>query len=387
MISRPTLRQSWRAWFSFKEPLAGPAWLQFVWTAVFCLVVAAGFTLLGLATRSPSASAASLPCRLVQWYWVNLVITLCVGYLIHFMFMGAAALVGRQRLGALTGWRALLVNAGIPITGTAIGWPLAVMWALGADIRPWFSPSNPRALIASLALSVLICALFYVYFDLKTRQIEAERRASDAQLKLLQGQMEPHFLFNTLANVLSLMDAEPAKARSMLESFVDYLRASLGGLRSAQHTLGDELALVQAYLHIVDLRMAGRLQVSLDVPVELRTLPLPPLTLQPLVENAVQHGLEPALDGGHLQVQVRAGNGQLVLTVQDDGLGLQATPALGRRPGSGTALANLRERLAQAHGDQAALELQAASPRGTVARLRLPLPLASTAPLQAAPAA
>src|SRR5262249_37233350 len=137
------------------------------------------------------------------------------------------------------------------------------------------------------------------------------------------------------------------RAKLMLESFVDYLRSSLGGMRQADHTLGDELGLVEAYLRVIKIRMEDRLHYTIAVPDDLRSLALPALTLQPLVENAVLHGLEPKIDGGSVRIAARlegpSGGFTLVLTVDDDGLGL--APDRPAHRGSGTALANIRERL------------------------------------------
>jgi sensor histidine kinase YesM len=196
----------------------------------------------------------------------------------------------------------------------------------------------------------------------------------------LQAQIEPHFLFNTLANVVSLMERDTATAKSMLESFVDYLRASLSGLSRDRHTLADEMRLVQAYLAIARLRMASRLAVTFDVPPSLLALRLPALTLQPLVENAIVHGLEPQIAGGHIAVSGRREGDRLVLTVRDDGRGLPtgsaaAIPAAGDagQAGAGTAIANIRERLARAHPGGASLTLEAVQPHGVQAHLSLPI--------------
>ena len=203
------------------------------------------------------------------------------------------------------------------------------------------------------------------------QQALAEKRATEAQLRLLQAQIEPHFLFNTLANVVALIDHEPAKARQMLGAFTDYLRASLTGLRRDVGPLADELALAEAYLRVQQSRMEERLRFVIEADENVRAALLPPLLLQPLVENAVQHGLEPTLDGGTVRVQARAEGGELVIEVHDDGRGLHAPPrkAAGQRRGAGqhprTAGATLRQR-------PPAWRSSAADP-GTVARLRLPL--------------
>jgi len=174
--------------------------------------------------------------------------------------------------------------------------------------------------------------------------------------------------------VVSLVEADPPRARAMLESFVDYLRASLTGLGQATHTLGDEIDLVDAYLRIIKMRMEDRLQYSIDVPGELRRRPLPALSLQPLVENAIVHGIEPQVSGGTIRIAARLDGAALLLTVEDDGAGI-ASPAPAPRAarGSGTALANIRERLRQSYGSAAQLSLDGVVPQGVRASLSLPL--------------
>jgi sensor histidine kinase YesM len=165
----------------------------------------------------------------------------------------------------------------------------------------------------------------------------------------------------------------------MLESFVDYLRASLTGLGQARHTLGDEIDLVEAYLRIIKMRLEDRLQYAIEVPAELRRRLLPALSLQPLVENAIVHGIEPQIEGGTIRVAARLERKTLVVTVEDDGAGLATSEraatgaaAGGMRRGSGTALANIRERLRQTFGGAAALDLDPLAPQGVRASLTLP---------------
>jgi LytS/YehU family sensor histidine kinase len=191
--------------------------------------------------------------------------------------------------------------------------------------------------------------------------------------------MEPHFLFNTLANVLSLIDHDAPRARLMLEGFTDYLRSSLGSLRHQDATLGSELDLARAYLGLMQMRMEDRLRFVIADDPALRGARLPALLLQPLVENAIHHGLEANVEGGRIGITARAEGRMLVVEVIDDGLGLAAPP---RRRGAGMALANLRERLEVRYGHAASLTLTGGSP-GAVATLRLPLqntPAARPAP-------
>jgi sensor histidine kinase YesM len=264
----------------------------------------------------------------------------------------------------------------------AIGWPIGVI-AISGDVSVLVGVS-PLHWLSMLAITVLTSTLVYLYFELRNREFQAEARAADARLRLLHGQMEPHFLFNTLANVISLIDADPPRARAVLEEFTDYLRASLGGMRSGQSTLGAELELATHFLHLMQARMSERLRFELDSEPALRGAALPALLLQPLVENAVKHGLEPKLEGGSVRVSAArvatGGRPALRICVVDDGVGLDAPARRGRAPqaaaceGAGIALANLRERLQALYGGAAQLTL---SPRtdgpGAEACLVVPL--------------
>jgi LytS/YehU family sensor histidine kinase len=219
------------------------------------------------------------------------------------------------------------------------------------------------------------------------RRLSTEKALVTAQLRTLQAQIEPHFLFNTLANVQSLIRRQPEVAQSMLDQFITYLRQSLSASRAQTGTLGQEVELLRNYLGILQIRMGARLRFELDVPADLSGTPLAPMLLQPLVENAVQHGLEPKLEGGQVRVQARAqsraGRAGLSVVVADDGLGVGAGAAPRTRDGAGggtgkgavggVGLSNLRERLALLYDGQAQIDLVDAQP-GTEVRLWLPIP-------------
>ena len=198
----------------------------------------------------------------------------------------------------------------------------------------------------------------------------AGRLIAEARLRALQAQIEPHFLYNTLANVVSLIDTQPAKARRMLERFIDYLRASLSASRAEHATVGGELALASAYLDVLGVRMEQRLRWRFALDPAVASLPVAPMLLQPLVENAIMHGIEPKLDGGEIVVSARLHEGLLCIEVADTGLGLrEAAP----RPGGGVGLSNLRERLQQLYAGAARLQLLENPAGGVTARLLLPL--------------
>ncbi|WP_374568018.1 sensor histidine kinase [Ideonella sp.] len=197
---------------------------------------------------------------------------------------------------------------------------------------------------------------------------ELQRQALDARLRLLQAQVEPHFLFNTLANVQALVDAGSPQASPVLASLVAYLRAAVPRLAEPQSRLGQELEMVNAYLALMQLRLPDRLQFSVQVDAGLETLRCPPLMLLTLVENAVRHGIDPSLDGGRIDVRVqRLPNGRCLAQVRDTGLGLQPTSQ-----GLGTGLSTLRERLQLAFGDQAELRLSELQPHGVQADVEFP---------------
>ena len=203
------------------------------------------------------------------------------------------------------------------------------------------------------------------------KRAEAQRREAELRLSVLAAQVEPHFLFNTLAGVRSAIATDPARASDMIDHLVDYLRASIPRLRSdgaADATLGQQLDSVRAYLGLIAARMP-RLRFEVAAAPALLPLHCPPLMLISLAENAVKHGVEPKIGAAQIQVGAMVlDDGRLAITVADDGVGFGASTA-----GSGIGLANIRERLQQLYGDRAALALKARPEGGVAATLTLPL--------------
>ena len=373
-LNRQLLAQAWADWYSNDVTPRGPTWLQWAITALFCVLVAACFTVFGFAMNGLNGGTAWRdPQAWSTWYGRNLVVSCVIGFLAHALFQILIPRIGPARIRSWSNGRRALFFSGVPIVSVMVGWPLGV-WLVAPEGSTWLSRFGLNTLVGTLLLSLLISFIFFQIFDAKARQAMAEKRDAESQLRLLQAQMEPHFLFNTLANVLTLIDIEPARAKQMLESFTDYLRATLQQLRHGDSTLGRELELAEAYLQLLQLRMEDRLRFRIDADAQARTAPLPPLLLQPLIENAIHHGLEPKLDGGSVVVHARvlAGSegGQLVVTVTDDGLGLDAAPR--RSTGNGIALDNIRQRLNALHGNAASLTLESLQP-GTRATIKLPL--------------
>lgn len=373
-LSLQTIWLSWRSWLGSDPHPVGPRWLSLVWTFLFSCICALFFTVLGFASYGDGEGAwRNLP-GWWHWYKVNLVVALFIGFIIRGLFSLGFHVLGLQRIRSLVGFRRLAYFVGLPLLGVAVGWPLGAAVA-GYEAISWRLLENPNALAASILVAIALTIIFYQIFAASARRLQAEKRAAEAQLRLLQGQIEPHFLFNTLANVVALMDHDTPRAKLMLESFTEYLRSTLGSLRHGAATLGAELDLVQHYLELLKTRMEDRLEFNIVCDASMRDAAMPPLLLQPLVENAIHHGLEPKVEGGQVKVAVRREGGELVVEVADNGMGLGA-PA--RRNGAGVALTNVRERLQTQWGGAASLSLVATNP-GTRATLRIPFQSAGAA--------
>lgn len=237
---------------------------------------------------------------------------------------------------------------------------LAVIMVLGLLIGPWVALAalvrQKEALARTQALSFAL------------ERSELERRATDARLALMQAQVQPHFLFNTLANIRALVETGSPRAVSVLDSLIAYLRAAVPRLNATAATLGDELALVRAYLDIMRTRMPDRLSCRIDAAPELLALPCLAMSVLTLVENAVRHGIDPYEEGGEIAVLVRVEGGVCHVRVDDSGVGLR--PGTG---GLGTGLATLRQRLALSFGPAASLSLEERETGGVSARLSWPV--------------
>lgn len=198
---------------------------------------------------------------------------------------------------------------------------------------------------------------------------EAQRLAVDAQLRLLRAQLEPHMLFNTLANLRSLVREDVDRAESMIDQLIVYLRSALAASQTESVALSREFAQLRAYLDIMSLRMGPRLTYTLDLPPELEATTVPPMLLQPLVENAIKHGVEKQARPGVIRLTARCDDGALELVVADNGPGLPAGGVTRTRIG----LANTHERLAQLYGAAGSLDLRGREGGGTEAVVRVPL--------------
>lgn len=229
----------------------------------------------------------------------------------------------------------------------------------GELFGPWF------ALGALVRKKDAIARHQALAFDLQ--RSELERQALDARLRLLQAQVAPHFLFNTLANIRELVASGSDRASDVLDSLIQYLRAAIPSLDGKPHSVTDELASVRAYLELMQMRIPDRLQFTVTSPDQVPTVPCPPMVLLTLVENAVRHGIDPIERGGSIDVQVDLMDQRVVARVTDTGVGLS-----GQEGGSGTGIAALRERLRLLFGDRAELRIMERHPHGVIAEVHWP---------------
>ena len=200
----------------------------------------------------------------------------------------------------------------------------------------------------------------------KIKRLTSDKKAAEAYLKQLQAQIEPHFLFNTLSNVLNLLDNDVEKGKSMLVDFTRYLRTSLADIRGQTTSLGHEMEMIRAYLNIFKVRMGDRLTFDIDLPARIADTPFPPLLIQPLVENAIKHGLEPKVMGGEILIRGKKDDSLLQLEIIDTGMGFNPDRT------DGLGLANIRERLQSLYGNDGRLVLEENQPGGVKATIEVP---------------
>jgi LytS/YehU family sensor histidine kinase len=203
-----------------------------------------------------------------------------------------------------------------------------------------------------------------------------QRQLSEARMQMMQAQVEPHFLFNTLASVEYLIETNPPRASAMQRSLIQYLRAVLPQMRenAVVTNLGREVDMVTAYLHLLKMRMEERLTVDLHIPDDLRSAAFPPMMLQSMVENAIKHGLECKPEGGTLRISADVSHGKLRVTVADNGVGFGVMPS----DGTGLGLPTIRERLKLLHGDAGQLLITANVPHGVIAVIEVPYATSAT---------
>lgn len=335
-------------------------------TAAFCCFIASALAISGNGSWE-SQMVYSLSIGMICWLFIDLGRLLLSGHkevLWPHGFWG----YGLIALGVIVGF----------LGGNAIG--DAWVGAPPLEFRNLAARKMTSTIVITLVATIGMSFFFFSLGKSKhmQRQIElAQRNATEARLKLLETQLEPHMLFNTLANLRVLITVDPPRAVAMLDRLNSYLRMTLSGSRALAHPLSAEFDRLGDYLELMSVRMGERLRYTLDLPEDLRETPVPPLLLQPLLENSIRHGLEPKVEGGEITVRARRdAQGQLVIEVSDTGVGPDAAEQQQQQPseGGGFGLEQVRERLATVYGEQGRLSLSAAPTGGTCVTLNLPLP-------------
>jgi sensor histidine kinase YesM len=335
--------------------LEGLTWRRIAWTVAL------------------SAGVAGVIVRFFTNTYLDLLVSaLCVGFSIMLLVTLAGNLRSRVPREVRMGL-AVLVGSFLGTLLTSVVKGRSLLGMLQHDGAMW------RVLITtSLGVGFGgVILLVTMYREQKARaameahRAEAERQRIEkqmlsAQLATMQAQVEPHFLFNTLATVQHLVDTDPPRASAMLTSLIAYLRAALPQMRDGATTIGREFALARAYLEVLQVRMGARLAFDLALPPDLAGGAMPPMMLISLVENAIKHGLEPMEAGGEIRIGARRDGGRVVIEVANTGADLDP---LAR---GGTGLSNIRERLQALYGSDARLVMQPGQRRGVVARIELP---------------
>lgn len=274
----------------------------------------------------------------------------------------------------------------IPIvTGSVMG--IAIVVLINAALHRASADTVIAALNENInsILSILFSALFFgviiVFFfssreamlrtkaklqEQQMRELKNNKKLAETNLRLLQAQIEPHFLFNTLSNVISLIQTDPEKSKTLLESLATFLRATLHHSKATNLHLRDEIELVSNYLRIFKLRMGKRLTYAISCNEDVKACPFPPLLIQPLVENAIIHGIEPQAEGGTIEINIGKNDGYLVIQVADTGKGLRTDFI------SGFGLSNIRERIKSMYDERARLSIEENQPHGVIATIHVP---------------
>jgi hypothetical protein len=352
------------------------AWLDLGRSAVFMTLLCTG-----IAVLLTVLGHSSFGVHLIYSFAIGI----CCWLVINGGRYGATHMLNRLRLAK---GEATLVHAGFPGWGwmapvTLLGMLLGPMMGTAlADLITgnhspglwqWGSPSTRVTIVVSVLATLVSVFVLGTLARLSIARAQAEaaqRAAAENQLKLLESQLEPHMLFNTLANLRVLIARDPPQAQAMLDQLIGFLRSTLGASRVSEHALSAEFARLADYLALLKVRMGERLQVHFDLPAALADAPIAPLLLQPLVENAIKHGLEPKVSGGRIAVSARQVGNTLVLCVRDTGCGLSDSPSEGTRFG----LQQVRARLSTLYGGAASVDLCHADDAegGTLATVRLP---------------
>ncbi len=312
----------------------------------------------------------------VVWGFLNtyrdlLVSALCVGYTSMVLF----TLAGNIRQSRIP---REVMQLGAIVLGSFLGTVLAGI-VKGRGIRTMFAERMSGVSITmglGIGFGCVVVAMFILrekhardrerLMRAEAERHQLEKNVLEARLALMQAQVEPHFLFNTLANVQHLVETDPPEAARVLDSLIRYLRAAMPQMREITTNLGRELDMARAFLEINRVRMGSRLDFSIDVPDALKQRAFPPMMLITLVENAVKHGIDPCCECGSITIRATEGEGRLSVSVEDAGEGIKP------KKGGGVGLSNIRERLKALYGGSARLVIEEREPHGVRACIEVP---------------
>lgn len=305
---------------------------------------------------------------------VNVIFSHCIGFSILICIHSAFCIFKPTRLLS----QGIIVIISIIIgtfSGTVIG-----SVANGMDPSPFLNENSElfmNTVLFGLVFGSTISFIFIsrenisaknaLIMEEKLKRLDLEKKAIETELKILQTQVEPHFLFNTLSNVISLMDTDPEKARIMMEYFTCFLRSSLLMSRSKAITISQEIEIIKKYLNIHSVRMGDRLNYQINIPDILLDCRIPPLLLQPLVENSIKHGLEPKIGGGEILIQGEIEGNVVKIAIADSGIGINESTI-----NSGFGLDNIRKRLRMFYNGHGRLILEENKPSGVRAIIEIP---------------
>ena len=331
---------------------------EFIYTILLSTLIAAFLTFTGITTKS---------------FIMNLIVSQSLGI----SFCSIATLLLWLFKPERTASLLFIAVIGI-VSGTLIG--VQIGFFVLHQIFPVTLNQPGKSLFQVIILAITFGGVAWYFFYSKARirlgneviqeekikSLASEKEALEANLRLLQAQIEPHFLFNTLSNVLSLIDTNPTDGKSMLVDLIHYLRTSLSRTLPDQTTLDQEIDMIKAYLNIQKLRMGDRLHFRIELPDAVRQLPFPPMLLQPLVENAIKHGLEPKMEGGEITIKVAEKDDFIRIEVTDTGIGFSSFH------NTGVGIGNVRERIKLLYGEKGRLILEENEPNGVRAIIEVP---------------
>ena len=344
---------------------------NFVYTLIFNALFAIFFTMVGLFSVKVKSFG-----HLLDIFSNNLVISNVIGFAFWAVMHWMGPIL--RKVNASSFFTVALFYAILGMFVVTGSFFLLAQFPGYEGVKRWLFSTQQffTSFFVSLVVSLVIAAIWRNRVDELGAQIAiaeerertaaAERATTQANLRALQAQIEPHFLFNTLANVTSLIHTRPDDAKHMLEEFIGYLRASLATTRENETTLAKEFVLMQSFLAILKVRMGQRLSINVDLPDTLQDFAIPPMLIQPLIENAIKHGLEPKIEGGLIALSAMQQDGFVNIVVADTGLGFKNSTS------DGIGLKNVRERLDKLFDGKASLSIEDNAPCGTKMTISIP---------------